>query len=70
MHNPARFLLILGLVFISIGCIFLLFPKLSMFRLPGDIMLKKDNVVFIFPIATGILLSIILTVILNLLQRK
>jgi len=70
VHSAARFFVILGLIFLSIGFVFLLFPKLSIFKLPGDIVLKKDGVILIFPIATGIILSIILTLILNLLLRK
>ena len=70
MHNAARFFLILGLVFLVIGFTFLVFPKLPVFRLPGDIVLKKDGVVLILPIATGIALSIVLTILLNLLLRK
>ncbi|UCG30615.1 MAG: DUF2905 domain-containing protein [candidate division WOR-3 bacterium] len=70
MHYPAKFFLILWLIFILIGCALLLFPKFSFFGLPGDIIFKRDNVVFILPIATGILLSIIITIILNILLRK
>ncbi|UCD06477.1 MAG: DUF2905 domain-containing protein [candidate division WOR-3 bacterium] len=70
MHNAARFFVILGLIFLSIGLVLLLFPKFPIFKLPGDVVLKKDGVILIFPIATGIILSIVLTLILNLLLRK
>ncbi|KPL13751.1 hypothetical protein AMJ74_04680 [candidate division WOR_3 bacterium SM1_77] len=70
MPNIARFLIILGVVFIMLGVVFLLFPRIPLFKLPGDFILKKDNLVLVFPIATSILLSIIVTIIINLLLRK
>lgn len=39
-------------------------------RLPGDILIKKKNVTFYFPLATSILISIILTLILMVLRRR
>jgi hypothetical protein len=70
VHNLARFLIVLGVVFVLAGSCLLLFPKLALFRLPGDVVLKKDNTVFILPVATSLLLSIILTIILNIQLRK
>jgi hypothetical protein len=70
MPNIARFLIILGVVFIMLGVVFLLFPRIPLFKLPGDFILKKDNLVLVFPIATSILLSVIVTIIINLLLRK
>ncbi|HOJ94241.1 DUF2905 domain-containing protein [Fervidobacterium sp. 2310opik-2] len=37
--------------------------------LPGDIVIKKKNFVFIFPITTMIILSIVITVIINIIGR-
>ncbi len=39
-------------------------------RLPGDILIRKKNFTFYFPLATSILLSIILTIILMILRRR
>jgi hypothetical protein len=38
-------------------------------RLPGDIYLRRGNVTFYFPLATGILLSIVISLLLMLLRR-
>lgn len=70
MHSVARFLIILGLLFILLGAVFLLFPKFTPFKLPGDIVLRRDNLVVVFPVVTGIVLSIIITIIVNFLLRK
>ncbi|MFN3328058.1 MAG: DUF2905 domain-containing protein [Fervidobacterium pennivorans] len=37
--------------------------------LPGDIVIKRKNFVFIFPITTMIILSVILTIVLNIISR-
>ncbi|MEK7773306.1 MAG: DUF2905 domain-containing protein, partial [Deltaproteobacteria bacterium] len=39
-------------------------------RLPGDIYYKKDNLVFYFPLATSIIVSIILSLILYFMTRR
>jgi hypothetical protein len=66
----ARFFIILGVIFIAIGGIIFLFPHLHLFRLPGDIVIRKDNVTFYVPLVTGIVLSLILTILINLIIRR
>jgi hypothetical protein len=39
-------------------------------KLPGDIVIQKKNVTFYFPVATSIILSVILSLIFYLLSRK
>ncbi|KPK64223.1 hypothetical protein AMJ83_03055 [candidate division WOR_3 bacterium SM23_42] len=70
MHGVARFLILLGIVFLVLGGLLLLFPKISSLRMPGDIVIKQDNFVMYFPIMTSIIISIILTIILNFILRR
>jgi hypothetical protein len=57
-----------GILLVIAGIIFVAGTKfLSFGRLPGDIFFQKGNFTFSFPIMTGIIISIILTIILNLL---
>jgi len=70
VHSAARFLIILGLLLMILGAVFLFFPKFIPFKLPGDIVLRRDNLVVVFPLMTGIVLSIIITIIVNFLLRK
>jgi len=66
-----RFLIILGIVVIAIGSLLLLAGKIPWIgRLPGDIMVQKKNFTFYFPLATSILLSLLLTLIFWLLRRR
>lgn len=73
MEGIARFLISVGLVLLVVGGIFWLISRFGgsgCFRLPGDILIKKDNFTFYFPITTFLLLSIILTVLTNLFLRR
>jgi len=64
-------LIILGIIVIVIGGLLLLSGKISWLgRLPGDILIQKKNFTFYFPLATSILLSLLLTLIFLLLRRK
>jgi len=71
MHDFARLLLIAGLLLIVIsGVIYLIaYLGLPVGRLPGDIRIERNNLTCIFPLTTMIILSILLTVILNLIIR-
>ena len=67
-----RFLITLGIVILLVGiAVSLLGPRLSFLgRLPGDIHIVRKGVSFHFPIVTCILLSFLLTVVLNLILRR
>ncbi len=67
MADVGRILLVFGILLAVIGGGLMLFGR---FHLPGDITLKSGNVTLYIPIATSIVLSIILTVVLNLLFRQ
>ncbi len=71
MDNLARFLFVAGLFLILLAGGIYLFGRLNipLGRLPGDIRIERENFTFYFPLATSILLSILLTLILNLLGR-
>jgi hypothetical protein len=48
----------------------LLLSRLGVTRLPGDIVFRGKNVTFYFPLGVSIVLSIVLTVVLNLFSRR
>ncbi len=75
MNTPieqfGKIILFTGLFIAVIGFIIMLSGKISWIgRLPGDILIKKKNFTFYFPLATSILLSIILSLILYLVSRR
>jgi hypothetical protein len=66
-----KMLFIIGLVIAGMGCLILLAGKIPWIgRLPGDFYYKGKNFSFYFPLATSIIVSIIITVILMFIGRK
>ncbi|HEC79571.1 MAG TPA: DUF2905 domain-containing protein [candidate division WOR-3 bacterium] len=70
MYGIARFFIGVGVLFVIIGLLLFLFPKFNFLKLPGDIVVKHDNFILILPIATSILVSLILTILLNFIFRR
>ncbi len=71
METIGKSLVFLGLVLVVMGFLFIFLEKLpfGLGKLPGDILIKKDNFTFYFPLATSLLLSVILSLILMLLSK-
>lgn len=71
LSGLGKFLIILGILIIALGLLLTFLPKVPYLgKLPGDIYIKKGNFTFYFPLATSILLSLLLTILLNLILRK
>jgi len=71
IQHIGRFLIITGIIISVAGGILLLSGRVPWLgKLPGDIMIQRKNFTFYFPLATSILLSIVITFILWLLGRK
>ncbi|NLY42711.1 MAG: DUF2905 domain-containing protein [Clostridiaceae bacterium] len=67
--SMGKMLIMFGVILIIVGVLFLLGGKIGIGRLPGDIAIKKGNFSFYFPIVTCIIISIIMTVILNIIRK-
>ena len=63
-----RIFIVLGLVLVTTGL--LINMGLPIGRLPGDITIRRGSVSFYFPLATSIIMSILLTVLLVFLGRR
>ncbi len=69
-ENLGRFMLIAGAVLLVLGVVFTVAGRfLPLGRLPGDIIIRRENFVFYFPVVTMIIVSLLLTLFLNLLRR-
>ncbi len=62
-----RLLIVLGLVIAGIGLLVTL--GLPLGRLPGDIVVRRDNFTFYVPLGTSILVSVVLTLVFMFLRR-
>ncbi len=71
MSEVGRIIVILGISLIVIGGVVMLLGRagLPLRRLPGDIVYKGKNTIFYFPLATSILLSIVLSIVMYLVGR-
>jgi hypothetical protein len=65
----SRFLIVLGLVIVAIGLLWPLLTRLGLGRLPGDIVIQRGNFSFYFPLATCILVSVLLSAVFWLFNR-
>lgn len=64
-------LIVVGIVIVIVGVLVTFGPRTPYIgRLPGDILIKRENFVFYFPLATSVIVSIILSVIFYFLTRR
>ncbi len=70
MQEMGKFLVLIGVVLVVTGAVLWAgFGKGWLGRLPGDIQYSRGNFSFYFPLATCVVLSLVLTVVLWLLRR-
>ena len=71
MADMAKYIIFCGVLLIIVGFIFLAIGKIpGVGKLPGDIILKKENLTFYMPMATCLLISVVLSLIFMLISNK
>jgi Protein of unknown function (DUF2905) len=65
----SRTLIILGLAIAVVGFLWPWISRLGLGRLPGDILIQRESFTFYAPITTGILVSVVLSLVLWLFSR-
>ena len=70
LEGLGRLLIGGAVVLLVFGIIFVLLGRFGMDRLPGDLVLKRGNLTLYFPIGLMILLSVVGTIVLNLVFRR
>ena len=71
VHDIGRMLVVFGLLIALVGVVLMLVGRVPWLgRLPGDIHIQRGNWAFYFPLATSLLLSVVLTLILWILGRR
>ena len=66
--NMGNFLILIGALILNAGIVMNVFPNIKPPILPGDFYYHKDNMTVYFPIVTSIIISVVLTIILNLFK--
>jgi hypothetical protein len=65
----ARFLTMLGLVLLVAGLLWPYLGRIGLGRLPGDIVIERENVTFYFPLMTCLLLSLLFSLVFWVVNR-
>ena len=65
----ARFLIVLGLVIVVIGLLWPYLSQIGLGRLPGDIVIERENMTFYFPLMTCLLLSVLFSLLFWVVNR-
>jgi hypothetical protein len=65
----ARFLIVLGLAILVIGLLWPYLSQIGLGRLPGDIVIERENITFYFPLMTCLLLSVLLSLVFWVVNR-
>ena len=65
----SRHLIIFGLVLVAVGVLWPVIAKLGLGRLPGDVVVERENFRLYIPIATSLLISLLLSLVLWFLNR-
>jgi hypothetical protein len=65
----AKVLFLAGVVLVAVGLIVLAAQRFGLGRLPGDIVIERDGFTLYLPLATSLIVSLVLTLVLWLLSR-
>ena len=69
METAARAIIVSGLMLAAVGVLLWGAARVGLGRLPGDILIERDRVWIVVPLATSIVLSLVLTVAINIAVR-
>jgi hypothetical protein len=65
----ARFLIVLGLAILVVGLLWPYLGRLGLGRLPGDVVIERENVTFYFPLTTCLLVSVLFSLVFWVVNR-
>ncbi len=71
MNDFAKIFIFFGIILLGTGALMLFLGKLpGIGRLPGDILIKKENFTFYFPVTTSLIISVILSLLFFFFNRR
>lgn len=71
MQDLGKAIIFIGVVIVILGVVLSVFGKIPFLgKLPGDILIQKPGFTFYAPITTGVLISIILTILFSIFTKK
>lgn len=70
MGELGRILIIFGILLVVLGAVFLVAPRIPFLgRLPGDFLIRRDHATIYIPLATCLVLSLVISILLNVFWR-
>ncbi|MFA5629558.1 MAG: DUF2905 domain-containing protein [Dehalococcoidales bacterium] len=70
LESIGKYLIVIGIFIAILGIIIMFWNKILLLgKLPGDIFIDKGNFKFFFPITTGIIISVVITVFINIIIK-
>lgn len=70
MNGLSRMLVITGILLVAVGLLIAVAPRVPWLgKLPGDILIKRENMTFFMPLTTSLLLSLVLSLLFWLFRR-
>ncbi len=70
MHELGKMLFIFGILMVAVGLFLMFAPRIPFIgRLPGDMVIRRGNFTFYFPLATSLLLSVLLTLLFSIFRK-
>ncbi|WP_100371966.1 DUF2905 domain-containing protein [Bacillus sp. FJAT-45037] len=69
MNSVSKILIGVGVLIVIVGLLWPIISKTPIGRLPGDILIKRENSTFYFPLMTSIVISIVVSLLLLLIGR-
>lgn len=69
MNETGKWLIIIGGLIVLIGLLWPWLGKIPWGRLPGDIVIERENARFYFPITTMIIISVVISILLAIFRR-
>lgn len=67
--DVGKFLILVGVALVLVGALWLLGERIGLGRLPGDIVVRGERFTFYFPLATCVLLSLLLSLLVWVVRR-
>jgi hypothetical protein len=67
--NLPKLLIVIGITLVAMGLLWPWLQKLGLGRLPGDIVIERENARFYFPLTTSILVSLVLSLLFWLFRK-
>lgn len=65
----AKWLIAIGVILVALGVLWPLLAKLGLGSLPGDIKIERKGFTFYFPLTTGVIVSLVITLVLWIFRR-